>query len=149
MPPSLIELLRFAAPLHDIGKLAISDAILLKPGRLTAEELVQVRRHAANGAAMLAGSSSAVLQLAAEIALTHHEWWDGSGYPSGLRGEAIPLCGRIVALADVFDALSHERPYKRAWPTSQAVDEIRRLRGRQFDPDVVEAFDRIDAKELV
>jgi putative two-component system response regulator len=98
---------------------------------------------------MLSGGVSDVIQLAREIALTHHEWWDGTGYPSGLAGTAIPICGRIVALADVFDALTHERPYKRAWPVDQAVAEIRRLRGLQFDPAVVDAFEAVDAHELI
>jgi PAS domain S-box-containing protein/putative nucleotidyltransferase with HDIG domain len=143
-----IELMRQAAPLHDIGKLAISDTILLKPGKLTPEEFEVMRKHAALGAEILSGSSSDVLQLAERIALTHHEWWDGNGYPRRLQGEEIPQCGRIVALADVFDALTHPRPYKDAWPVDRAVDELRRMRGVQFDPDVVEAFDQLDAEEL-
>jgi putative nucleotidyltransferase with HDIG domain len=138
--PAEVELIRLAAPLHDIGKLAISDAVLLKPARLTAEEFEKIKTHAAAGAAILAGTSSDVLRMGQEIARSHHEWWDGTGYPAALAGEAIPLSGRIVALADVFDALTHERPYKDAWPASAAVAEIKRLRGRQFDPSVVDAF---------
>jgi putative two-component system response regulator len=149
LPAADIALLRHAAPLHDIGKLAVSDAILQKPGALTAAEIRQMRRHVLSGAAMLSDGVSDVIQLAREIALTHHEWWDGTGYPSGLAGTAIPICGRIVALADVFDALTHERPYKRAWPVDQAVAEIRRLRGLQFDPAVVDAFETVDAHELI
>lgn len=149
LPPADVALLRHAAPLHDIGKLAISDAILLKPGALTADEVRQMRRHVLSGAAMLSGGFSDVIHIAREIALTHHEWWDGTGYPSGLAGAAIPICGRIVALADVFDALTHVRPYKSAWPVDQAVSEIRRLRGVQFDPAVVDAFETIDAGELI
>jgi putative two-component system response regulator len=149
LPAAEVTLLRHAAPLHDIGKLAISEAILLKPGTLTADEVHQMRRHVLSGAAMLSGSFSDVIQIAREIALTHHEWWDGTGYPSGLAGAAIPICGRIVALADVFDALTHVRPYKSAWPVDQAVSEIRRLRGVQFDPAVVDAFETIDAGELI
>jgi putative two-component system response regulator len=149
LPATDVTLLRHAAPLHDIGKLAISDAILLKPAALTADEVQQMRRHVLSGAAMLSGGFSDVIQLAREIALTHHEWWDGTGYPSGLAGAAIPICGRIVALADVFDALTHVRPYKPAWSVDQAVAEIRRLRGSQFDPAVVDAFELIDARELV
>jgi PAS domain S-box-containing protein/putative nucleotidyltransferase with HDIG domain len=142
------ELMRQAAPLHDIGKLAISDTILLKRGRLTPAELEVMRTHAIAGAAILSGSESDVLQLAERIALTHHEWWNGEGYPRRLRGSEIPQCGRIVALADVFDALTHERPYKPAWPVDKAVAEVRRLRGVQFDPDVVDAFEELDADEL-
>lgn len=143
-----VALIRQAAPLHDIGKLAVSDAILLKPARLTPEEFEQVKRHTTAGAAILAGSTSDALRLGAEIALSHHEWWDGSGYPSGLRGEVIPLSGQIVALADVFDALTHERPYKPAWPLTAAIAEIRRLAGRQFNPDLVRAFLELDVSEL-
>lgn len=148
-PEAEVSLLKQAAPLHDIGKLAVSDGLLLKPGKLTPEEFERVKKHAAAGAAILSGSTYDVLCLAEEIALTHHEWWDGSGYPAGLRGEAIPLSGRIVALADVFDALTHARPYKQAWPIADAVSEIERLRGRQFDPKVVEAFRALDPLALV
>jgi len=145
---SEVELIRDAAPLHDIGKLGVSDAVLLKPGKLTSEEFAHVQRHAEVGARILSGSSSRVLQAGEEIAQSHHEWWDGSGYPAGLRGEAIPLFARIVAVADVFDALTHKRPYKTAWPVEDAVAEIRRLRGIQFDPGVVDAFDRLDPHRL-
>lgn len=139
-----VSLIRQAAPLHDVGKLGISDTILLKPGSLTSDEFDEVKRHAELGAAILSGSSSEVLQLAEEIALTHHEWWDGSGYPSGLRGAAIPLSGQIVGLVDVFDALTHPRPYKEAWPLERAFGQIRALSGRQFDPCVVAAFEKLD-----
>jgi len=135
-----VRLVREAAPLHDVGKLAIPDTILLKPGKLTAEEYEVMKTHAELGAKLLAGSSSRELRMAAIIAETHHERWDGSGYPAGLAGEAIALVGRIVAVADVFDALTHDRPYKRAWPEERAIAEIRRCAGRQFDPDVVAAF---------
>ncbi len=134
------DLLRWAAPLHDVGKLALSDSIVLKPGRLTHAETAEVRKHPENGARILANSKSDVLQLAEQIALGHHEWWDGSGYPNGLRGDAIPYCARIVAVADVFDALTHARPYKAAWSIAEAIAEIALLGGRQFDPAVVEAF---------
>jgi hypothetical protein len=144
-----VSLLQQAAPLHDIGKLAVSDALLLKPGKLTGEEFEQVKKHPAAGAAILSGSTYDVLCLAEEIALTHHEWWDGSGYPAGLSGEAIPLSGRIVALADVFDALTHPRPYKQAWLLADAVAEIERLQGSQFDPAVVDAFRGLDPVALV
>lgn len=141
---SEVELIRDAAPLHDIGKLGVSDAVLLKPGKLTPEELEHMRRHADTGATILSGSSSDVLRLGEEVARSHHEWWNGTGYPNGLQGDEIPLCARIVAVADVFDALTHKRPYKPAWPVDEAVAEIRRLRGIQFDPQVVDAFDELD-----
>ena len=142
------ELIEQAAPLHDIGKLAIPDAVLLKPARLTQEEFEQIKGHTTAGADILAGSRSDVLGLAEVIALSHHEWWDGSGYPAGLRESQIPRGGRIVALADVFDALTHTRPYKEAWPRKRAVAEIRRLSGSQFDPRVIEAFDELPLAEI-
>jgi PAS domain S-box-containing protein len=135
-----IRLLREAAPLHDVGKLAISDTILLKPGKLTPQEYEVMTTHAALGARLLSGSSSPVLRMATVIAASHQERWDGSGYPAGLAGEAIPLVGRVVAVADVFDALTHDRPYKSAWPVEQAIAEIGRASGSQFDPRVVAAF---------
>jgi putative two-component system response regulator len=135
-----VELLRGAAALHDVGKLGIPDAILLKPGRLTEHEYEVVKTHAALGERLLAGSVSPVLQMAAVIAGSHHERWDGKGYPEGLAGEAIPLVGRIVAVADVYDALTHDRPYKSLWPVERAIAEINRGAGSQFDPRVVEAF---------
>jgi len=131
------EALRYAAPLHDVGKLGVPDAILLKPGRLTPEERAVMETHTTIGAAILGGSEFPVLRLGEEIASTHHERWDGTGYPSGLRGDAIPLAGRIVAVADVLDALTHARPYKQAWPLSDAIAEIRAGCGSQFDPAVV------------
>jgi putative nucleotidyltransferase with HDIG domain len=135
-----LALLRHAAPLHDVGKIAIPDRILLKPGRLTADEFEQMKSHTTLGAEMLARPGFPLLQLAAEVALTHHERWDGTGYPAGLAGPEIPLVGRIVAVADVFDALTHARPYKEAWPLAEAVAEIRAQRHRQFDAEVVDAF---------
>jgi PAS domain S-box-containing protein len=135
-----IRLLREAAPLHDVGKLAIPDHILRKRGKLTAQEYELMKTHASRGERLLSGSGSPVLQMAAVIAATHHEWWDGTGYPAGLAGEAIPLVGRVVAVADVFDALTHDRPYKSAWPVEQAIAEIQRVAGSQFDPRVVAAF---------
>jgi putative two-component system response regulator len=140
MPESELALLRQAAPLHDVGKIAIPDRILLKPGRLTAEEFEEMRTHTTLGAEMLARPGFPLLEMAAEIALTHHERWDGSGYPAGLAGGDIPLVGRIVAVADVFDALTNERPYKDAWPLADAVAEIRDQSHLQFDPAVVDAF---------
>jgi len=135
-----VGLLRQAAPLHDVGKLAVSDTILLKPGKLTAQEREVMQTHAALGARLLSDSRSPVLQMATVIAATHHERWDGTGYPAGLAGEAIPLVGRVVAVADVFDARTHDRPYKSAWPVEQAIAEIQRAAGSQFDPRVVAAF---------
>jgi response regulator RpfG family c-di-GMP phosphodiesterase len=135
-----VRLVGEAAPLHDVGKLAIPDRILLKRGRLSAEEYDVMKTHAALGARVLSGSSAPVLQMAAVIASSHHERWDGSGYPRGLAGKDIPLVGRVVAVADVFDALTHGRPYKPAWPTERALAEIRREAGGQFDPRVVDAF---------
>jgi PAS domain S-box-containing protein/putative nucleotidyltransferase with HDIG domain len=141
-------LIRHAAPLHDVGKVGIPDSILLKPGKLTPEEFEIVRGHAAAGARILSGSKSGLLVLAEEIAASHHEWWDGGGYPYGLAGKAIPLSGRIVAVADVFDALTHERPYKSAWSVADSVAEILSLSRRQFDPDVIDAFRRLDPDQL-
>jgi putative nucleotidyltransferase with HDIG domain len=138
-----VALLRLAAPLHDIGKLAVSDAVLLKAGKLTRDEFEQVKVHAEAGASILSDAQSDVLRMGREVARAHHEWWDGSGYPYGLSGSAIPEAGRIVALADVYDALTSPRPYKEAWPHQRARDELTRLRGRQFDPDVVDAFLRL------
>jgi HD domain/GAF domain len=149
LPAEQASLIYQATPLHDVGKLAVPESILLKPGRLTPEEFEQVKGHTTTGGAILAGSSSQVLQTAEEIALTHHEWWNGRGYPAGLAGDEIPMSGRIVGLADVFDALTHERPYKHAWPVDQAVEEVRSLRATQFDPDVVEVFMELDPNQLV
>lgn len=129
-----------AAPMHDIGKIGIPDAILAKPGPLTDEEWVTMRQHTVIGARILGDHPSGLLRLAASIALCHHEKWDGSGYPQGLAGEDIPLASRVVAIADVFDALTSERPYKRAWPVEEAVELIRNESGRHFDPQVVTAF---------
>jgi len=137
------ELLRLASPLHDLGKIGIPDAILLKPGPLDPDEWTVMRTHPAIGARILGGGDSELLRLAAEIAGAHHEKWDGSGYPGGLAGEAIPLCARIVAVADVFDALTTARPYKTAWSVEDAVAHLRAQAGRRFDPALVEAF--IDA----
>jgi putative two-component system response regulator len=149
LPGSEVELIRRASPLHDIGKIAIPDAILLKPGKLTDDEFEQVKAHTTIGAEILSGSQSPLLRLGERIALTHHERWDGKGYPHRLRGLEIPLAGRIVAVADVFDALTHERPYKSAWPVEHAVTEILSQRGRQFDPGVVDAFAVLDHPTLL
>jgi putative two-component system response regulator len=135
-----IDQIRVAARLHDIGKIGVSDSILMKPGRLAPAEFLAQEKHTVIGANILSGSRFPILRLAEDIALTHHECWDGTGYPRGLRQEEIPLCGRIVAVADVFDALTHTRVYKSAWRLSDAVDEIRHQRGKKFDPAVVDAF---------
>lgn len=140
MPTQEALALRDAAPLHDIGKIAIPDAILLKAGKLTDDEWSTMQRHAEIGGTILEGSDFTLLQLAREIALTHHERWDGSGYPAGLVGTAIPLSGRIVAIADVFDALTSVRPYKRAWSVDEAVAFLRDNAGRLFDPELVARF---------
>jgi CHASE2 domain-containing sensor protein len=140
MPPSEAETLRNASLLHDVGKIGVPDAILLAPGELSAQDRELMRRHTTVGQAILSGSSSPVMRMAEQIALTHHERWDGSGYPQGLAGEDIPLAGRICAVCDVFDALLSERPYKHPWPLDDALDELRRERGRHFDPAVVDAF---------
>lgn len=148
LPEAKIEVIRNAAPLHDIGKIAVSDIVLLKPGKLTHAEFDHMKQHSEKGSAMLSGSQSAVLQTAQQIALCHHERWDGSGYPNGLKGTEIPISARIVALADVFDALTHSRPYKDAWPIERAVSEISSLSGLQFDPSIVDAFMTLDPLEL-
>ena len=142
------QLIRSAAPLHDIGKLAISDAILLKPGKLTPEEFAIIKTHTAAGARILAGSSSPLVQLAEEIAFTHHERWDATGYPKAIGGERIPITGRIVAIADVFDALTHQRPYKQAWSVPDAIQEIGCQRGRHFDPRILDAFLTLNHTQL-
>jgi putative two-component system response regulator len=131
-----------AAPLHDIGKIGVSDLILQKPGRLTAEEMATMRRHVAIGCHILDNGSSDLIRVAALIAGAHHERWDGQGYPHGLAGEDIPIEGRIVAVADVFDALCSARPYKDAWPIETARAEIHACAGSHFDPQCVDAFER-------
>ena len=140
VPSVEVEVIRRAAPLHDTGKIAIPDAILLKPGRLTPEEFEVMKTHAAIGAQMLSGGRSELMQLAEQIALGHHERWDGSGYPNGLAGEDIPLVARIVAIADFHDALSHDRTYRPAWPKEKVIQEIQLQSGRHFDPRVAETF---------
>jgi putative two-component system response regulator len=141
-----IGLLFKAAPLHDIGKVGIPDRILLKPGRLTAEEFEVMKTHASLGhkaiaqAVAIAGTEEPLLRLAGEITLCHHEKWDGSGYPRGLAGDAIPVSARLMALADVYDALISRKVYKDPMPHVQAVDVITQVRGKHFDPDVVDAF---------
>lgn len=145
----LIWTLRRAAPLHDVGKIGISDTILLKPGKLTGEEFQTMKAHTSIGGRILGESEFRILQMATEIALTHHERWDGSGYPAGLKGQAIPISGRIVAVADAFDAMTHARPYKKRQPVDRSVAEIRRCSGTQFDPGVVDAFMALDHDKLI
>lgn len=138
--PEWAEDLLLAAPMHDVGKIGIPDAVLLKPGPLTEEEWKIMRQHPAIGAEILGEHEGGVLQLARTIALTHHEKWDGSGYPAGLRGADIPLAARIVAIADVFDALTSVRPYKRAWSVDEALAHIQSQAGIHFDPELVSVF---------
>jgi HD-GYP domain-containing protein (c-di-GMP phosphodiesterase class II) len=151
----LCERMSHAAPLHDVGKVAIPDAILLKPGKLTAEERAIVETHAEEGHRLLKGSSSAILDMAATIALSHHEKWDGSGYPRGVAGESIPIEGRVVAIADVFDALTSDRVYRKAFSVQEAVQMMREERGKHFDPVLLDAFMEVleqsgpDAREQV
>ncbi|QID18951.1 response regulator [Nitrogeniibacter mangrovi] len=133
-------MLLLSAPMHDVGKLGIPDHILMKPGRLTPDEFEQMKRHPEIGYDILKDSTSPVIQAAATIALSHHEKFDGSGYPNGLSGEAIPLAGRIVAVADVFDALTSARPYKPAWPLDEARQFLVEGRGQHFDPSCVDAL---------
>ena len=140
MNPQQAELLRDASALHDVGKVGISDEILLKPGRLDPAEWAIMKTHTTIGASILSGSRSELVQLAEEIALSHHERWDGSGYPHGLRGDQIPLSARICAVCDVFDALLSPRPYKNAWPLADVITELASLRGTHLDPSLVDAF---------
>jgi putative two-component system response regulator len=142
LPDSQVSLIARGAPLHDVGKIGVPDTILLKMGKLTTEEFEVVKTHTVIGARILSGGKFPLLRLAEEIAFTHHERWDGGGY-AGIRGADIALAGRIVAVADVFDALTQQRPYKPAWPVADAIAEIDRQRGKQFDPEVVDAFLRV------
>jgi len=137
------EIIRNASPLHDIGKVALADNILLKPGKLTREEFEKMKLHTTYGGKILEGAHSKILQVAHKMSLCHHEKWDGSGYPQGLKGEDIPLPARIVSVADVFDALCQFRVYKKAWATENAYNYIVNESGTSFDPRVVEAFKKI------
>ena len=139
-PESWVDDLLAAAPMHDIGKIGIPDQILTKPAKLTPEEWIVMKTHPLIGAEIIGEHSDSMLRMAYQAALTHHEKWDGSGYPRGLAGEAIPIEGRLVAVADVFDALTSVRPYKRPWSNEEAADLIKSEAGRHFDPGVVEAF---------
>jgi putative two-component system response regulator len=140
LPRNLVNLIRRAAPLHDVGKIGIPDRVLLKTGPLDAEETALMRTHTTIGAAILSGGRSELIQEAERIALGHHERWDGGGYPNLISGDGIPLSARIVAVADVYDALTNSRPYRVAWPVSRVLEELDRLRGKHFDPELVKAF---------
>jgi putative two-component system response regulator len=142
-----VESIRDAAPLHDVGMVVVPDHILLKEGDLSPDERKIMMTHAANGARILSESELPVMQLASEIARTHHERWDGGGYPRGLEGEEIPLSGRIVAVADTFEAITHDRPFREAESAERALEEIRRERGKQFDPRVVDALLEVKEEE--
>ena len=135
-----VKALLYAASMHDIGKIGIPDKILMKPGKLDTKEWAIMQQHSVIGAKILNGSKQDYMKLAEEIALTHHEKWDGTGYPQGLRGEHIPISGRIVAVADVFDALISERPYKPSLSTRESFTIIKNERGTHFDPDIIDAF---------
>jgi putative two-component system response regulator len=145
----LAATIRTAAALHDVGKIGIPDRILLKPGKLTTDEFEVIKTHTTIGGRILGGSRFPMVARASEIALTHHERWDGRGYPARLKAEAIPIAGRITAVADAFDAMTHGRPYKSAYSVAHAVAELKRCRGSQFDPRVVDAFMTLDHHALV
>jgi len=144
-----VDLISRAAPLHDLGKIGVPDQILLKQGRLTPDEFEIMKRHASIGGEILSGGQSELVTMAEQIARSHHEWWDGSGYPAGLAGAGIPLPARIVAVADVFDALSHDRPYRKAWPIVDVVKDIEQRAGSHFDPELTRAFMTLPHLELV
>jgi putative two-component system response regulator len=143
MPEFETGMIRLAAPLHDVGKIGVPDRVLLKKGKLTSREFDVIKEHVTIGAEILSGSQSPILQMAERIALYHHERWDGTGYCAGRAAEQIPLPARIVAVADAFDAMTHGRPYKRAWPMPEAMAEIRAQSGRHFDPEVVAALNNL------
>lgn len=140
LPPSDVEIILHASPVHDVGKIGIPDAILLKPGKLDREEWILMKQHATIGAHILSGSRSRLVQVGQIIAKSHHEKWDGSGYPEGLAKENIPLWGRICAVADVFDALTSKRPYKEAFSNEKAFKILKEERGKHFDPRIIDVF---------
>ncbi|MBI4382508.1 MAG: response regulator [Nitrospinae bacterium] len=143
LPERFCELLLNASPMHDIGKIGIPDRILLKPGKLDPEEMAIMKTHAKIGAGILSNSDNELVRMGETIALRHHERYDGGGYPNGLKGDAIPLAARIVAVCDVFDALTSKRPYKKAWPAEEAMEELNRRSGSHLDPRLVEKFNEI------
>lgn len=138
-----INLIYNASPLHDVGKIGIPDAILLKPGKFNSEEWEIMKKHTLYGSEIISNEDSKLMRIAKEIAITHHEKWDGSGYPAGLKGNDIPMSGRIVAVADVFDALTTIRPYKSAWSVDEAIKYINDESGKHFDPQIVQAFNLV------
>ncbi|MFC1491583.1 HD domain-containing phosphohydrolase [Nitrospinota bacterium] len=140
LPPGEVELIHHASPMHDVGKIIVPEKVLLKPAQLTEDEWVIMRRHTTVGGDILGGSSSNLLQTGEAIALSHHEKWDGSGYPNGLTEEHIPVAGRITAVVDVFDALSSERPYKKAFSLEDTLEILSEGKGKHFDPRVVDVF---------
>lgn len=144
LPPAEVELIGLAAPMHDVGKAGIADEILLKPGRLTNEERADMQGHTVLGAKLLANGTSAVVRLGARIARSHHERWDGTGYPDALAGAETPIAARIVGLADGLDAMVTRRVYKPAVTLDEAFGEVRAARGKQFDPGLVDAFLRVE-----
>ncbi|HWP92070.1 MAG TPA: HD domain-containing phosphohydrolase [Thermodesulfobacteriota bacterium] len=150
LPPDEVELILHASKMHDVGKIGIPDAILLKPDKLTPEEWEMMKQHTIIGARILDGSISEILKAGKVMAISHHEKWDGTGYPNGLAGEDIPLWGRICAVADVFDAVTSERPYRKALPNEKAYDMLREGRGAHFDSHIVDVFfDKLDQVETI
>ncbi len=147
-PDHQVQILHYAAPLHDVGKIGIPDSILLKPGKFTDVERRIMQRHASIGGDLLSGGHSEIIRMAERIALTHHERWDGGGYPQGIKGSDIDIEGRILAIVDVFDALTHNRPYKAAWSVNEALIEISQQKGKHFDPDIADCFLRLPHEEL-
>lgn len=140
MPSDFVETISYASPMHDVGKIGIPDKILLKPGKLDPDEFEIMKTHTVIGAKILAHAKPAIIRMAYDIALTHHERWDGKGYPRGLSEDQIPVCGRIVAVADTFDALTSSRPYKKPYPPAVAAEIIKSERGKQFDPEITDIF---------
>ena len=142
LQPREVQNIQYASPMHDIGKIGIPDSILMNPEKLTDKEFDIIKAHTTIGSKILANSKSEIIRVAGQIALSHHEKWNGKGYPQGLSGDKIPLVGRIVSLADVFDALTSRRPYKDPFPVEKTFDIIKKERGEHFDPDVVDVFQK-------